>query len=610
MRYLYLLSILACAALLACGQEQAPTASTPAGKASASDCTLAEIFSGKEGCQADPSLDVVPEGYVPPVDSTATAPADADSTGTGTAPAPSDSTGTGTSDTSEPESETPSGGTEPEPETPSDTAGTAPAPEPEPVVPEPVVVHVPGDEEEEPETARSEEETLTADESAARTALSGQGVAYTAQAFVDAAKAGNLAVVKLFLTAGIPLEATNSNGNTALLLSAAFGRLEVVKYLLGQGANFTATSSTGYTALHLSASRGRLEMVKYLVDYQFRRLPASITATTNNGQTPRDLAAAQGHTAVADYLYSVSPRGRLESAGIAYTTQAFVEAAGSGNASAVSLFVQAGMDKEGKALVTVAGNGRERTALHAACAGGHLAVVTYLVNAGASVSSTDGSGGTALHAAVGSGNLAIVTLLLNNGAAINAKDSYGETPLYHAAAYGHSDIVEYLVDNGADRTIASHDGLTPYEVAELLGHTAVAARAELTRLGVAYTTQAFVEAARDGRLAQVKLFVQAGMGVDTRGPHGKTALLYAADMGRLEVVKYLVGQGASLTATMNRGVGKTALHWAARYGRLEVVKYLVGQGASLTATAEGGKTPRDIAAHYGHPVVVSYFDSL
>ena len=304
--------------LFGCGDGDRSAPAGPAGKVSA-DCTLAEIFSGKEGCQADPSLDVVPDGYVAPVDSTASA--DADSTDAGTGTAASDSTGTGTgtgtetspSDTSEPESETPSGGTGAESETPS---GTAPAPDPEPVVPEPVVVHVPGDEEEEEETARA-------------------------------------------------------------------------------------------TAL-----------------------------------TPEQA------------------RARLESNGIAFTTQAFVEAAGSGNASAVSLFVQAGMDKEGKALVTIAGNGRERTALHAACAGGHLAVVTYLVNAGASVSSTDGSGGTALHAAVGSGNLAIVQLLVSNGAAVNAKDSYSETPLYHAASYGHKAIATHLVDNGADVTIVSHDGLT------------------------------------------------------------------------------------------------------------------------------------------------------
>lgn len=330
---------------------------------------------------------------------------------------------------------------------------------------------------------------------------------------------------------------------------------------------------------------------------------------------------------MAEYLYSVTPRGRLESAGIAYTTQAFVEAAGSGNASVVSLFVAAGMDKEGKAVVTVAGNGRERTALHAACAGGHLAVVTYLVNAGASVSSTDGSGGTALHAAVGSGNLEIVKLLVNNGAAVNARDSYSETPLYHAASYGHLAIVRYLVGTaGADITIASHDRLMPYGVAELLGHTAV----------VSYlrpqTAAVLNDAAKSGDLAAVKSLVAAGMGVDLSASNGYSALYYATYRGHLEVVKYLVGQGAkpSYTALITAaghgsleivkflvGAGaavntpdSSPLHRAAAYGRLAVVRYLVDQGADVNARNRSGKTPRDLAVRGGHTAVVSYFDSL
>ena len=294
---------------------------------------------------------------------------------------------------------------------------------------------------------------------------------------------------------------------------------------------------------------------------------------------------------------------------------AFIMAAAAGDLAAVTSFVQAGVDKEGQALVTVAGTGRARTALHAAARGGHRAVVTYLVGQGASVTATDGAGDTPLHAAVASGNFLMVRDLVGQGASVDAKNTAGETPLHYAAAYGHLAIVKYLDEQGADLTITSNDGSTPAQTADLSGQTAVntylvpktaaEARAELTRLGIAYTAAAFVDSATGGNLAVVKLFVQAGMSVESkRGSLGYPALHWAAKYGHLEVVKYLVGQGASLTATDN--FGETALHIAAHFGHLEVVKYLVGQGASLTATDNFGETALHIAAHFGHLEVVKY----
>ena len=227
MRFFYLLSLLACAALLACGQEQAPTASGPAGKVSA-DCTLAEIFSGKEGCAEDPSLDEVPAGYVAPSDSTETAVEDTVATA------------------------------------PADTVATAPAAPPD--TPEPVVSLSP---------------------EAARAALESLGIEYTAGAFIEAAKVGNLDVVHLFVWAGMDIEATDHWGDTALHRAASWGRLSVVEFLVGAGASLTATTNGGTsTPLHLAAWWGRLAVVEFLVG-----AGADVTATTNDGETPRDRAA-------------------------------------------------------------------------------------------------------------------------------------------------------------------------------------------------------------------------------------------------------------------------------------------------------------------------------
>ena len=68
MRTLIFVGLVLLVAALGCGDGETPV--SPSGKASA-DCSLMEILSGKEGCAEDPSLDEVPDGYVPPADSTA-----------------------------------------------------------------------------------------------------------------------------------------------------------------------------------------------------------------------------------------------------------------------------------------------------------------------------------------------------------------------------------------------------------------------------------------------------------------------------------------------------------------------------------------------------------
>ena len=53
-------------------------------------------------------------------------------------------------------------------------------------------------------------------------------------------------------------------------------------------------------------------------------------------------------------------------------------------------------------------------------------------------------------------------------------------------------------------------------------------------------------------------------------------LYKACKCGKLNIVKYLISQGADVRADNNWAVGL-----ASKYGRLETVKYLVSQGAEL-----------------------------
>ena len=457
--------------LFGCGDGDRSAPAGPAGKVSA-DCSLAEIFSGKEGCPEDPSLDVVPEGYVAPVDSTATAPSDSTEPETGTAPsdstepetAPSDSTGTETA---------PADSTEPETETPSDTS------DPDPVVPDPVVIHVPVEEEPDPEVARSEDETLTAEQSAARAELTGLDVAYTGATFRLVAKAGDLWTVKLFVQAGMDLESADDElGWTALFEAAYAGRLAVVKYLVGAGANIEARDEDGYTVLMNAAGiANNLPVVRFLVESG-----ADVLAVASDGKTAWSVAVTVGNTAIADYLKdpqawvlvplsAADARAELDKRGIAYTDSAFVRAAQLGNWAVVRLFVWAGKSVDASDKY---GTG----ALHWAARGGllvdvELSVVEFLVGAGADVNARGRNGATPLHVAARFGHLSVVEFLVGAGADVHATNHWGVTALHDAAGNGHLSVVQYLVGAGADVNARDNSGDTPRDDAAGRGHTEI-----------------------------------------------------------------------------------------------------------------------------------------
>ena len=68
-----------------------------------------------------------------------------------------------------------------------------------------------------------------------------------------------------------------------------------------------------------------------------------------------------------------------------------------------------------------------------------------------------------------------------------------------------------------------------------------------------------------------------------------TALINEVRSGNLEIVQYLVENGANINAK-DDDKGRTALMFASRDGHLEVVKYLVESGANINAKTDEGWT--------------------
>lgn len=135
----------------------------------------------------------------------------------------------------------------------------------------------------------------------ARLALADLGIKYTENKFLDAAKRGDLVVVKLFLQAGMSVDTANADGLSALHLAAREGHLAVVEFLVGAGADVNAKDDLGNTVLHRAARGGSVAVVRYLVEEH----GLDVTAKVYGGGTPRDEVVKGRHTAIARYLRSV-----------------------------------------------------------------------------------------------------------------------------------------------------------------------------------------------------------------------------------------------------------------------------------------------------------------
>ena len=91
----------------------------------------------------------------------------------------------------------------------------------------------------------------------ARKEIKQMGIEYTEQQFATSAGAGDMTAVKLFLDAGMDV---NAGGGSALGLAAGRGQIEMVRLLLSKGAKPTSN------ALQFARTRGHKEIEKILVE--------------------------------------------------------------------------------------------------------------------------------------------------------------------------------------------------------------------------------------------------------------------------------------------------------------------------------------------------------
>ena len=118
-------------------------------------------------------------------------------------------------------------------------------------------------------------------------------------------------------------------------------------------------------------------------------------------------------------------------------------------------------------------------------------------------------------------------------------------------------------------------------------------------------TNELIQAATSGDFNKVSKILDSKAiksDVNAKDKNGDTALILAANNGKVEVVEKLLGKGADVNLADKNG--NTALIWAANNGKVEVVEKLLAKGADVNLANKDGYTALMLAASNGKVEVV------
>ncbi|KAI2512192.1 serine/threonine kinase [Fragilaria crotonensis] len=243
---------------------------------------------------------------------------------------------------------------------------------------------------------------------------------------------------------------------TILIENAQKGNLDEVLELLREGANVNATNTSGETALILASRNGFADVVKALLKHH----GVNVDIKSNNGNTALINASYTGHLSVVSALLKYD-RVEVNIKG-EHGSTALIAASWHGHLEVVRALL-----KHHRVDVNILNNDGN-TALIAASWNGHLEVVRDLLDHHrVDVNILNNVGNTALITASWNGHLGVVDALLNHDRVeVNIKGEYGSTALIAASWHGRSDVVRALLNkDGIDVHIRNNDGATALESA-------------------------------------------------------------------------------------------------------------------------------------------------
>jgi ankyrin repeat protein len=398
-----------------------------------------------------------------------------------------------------------------------------------------------------------------------------------------AVQANDLELADLLIRAGARVSTANVAGATPLLLASVAGNAAMIGRLLAAGADPNAPlTRSGDTALMMASRSGMVDAVRALLD----RGAKVNDPETWGGTTALMWAVSARHPQVARLLIE---RGADVNARSYYVPSA----SGRGFEGTTPVARKPGQQLEEFASGWL-------TPLMFAARENDLESARLLVRAGADINAQSGDGKDALSLALFDGSYDAAEFLIDSGAKVNQTDAQRFTPLFWAVDRRNMEtapnfpwmetrdplpLIRKLLAAGADPNALINstprarmrDGSPRLVYATALMRAALAGDLELAKLLLSYGADPHI-ISRD---RETTLMAACGTGF-INGYHRQRS---PAD--RLELVKLLVELGEDVNAA--DGYGITPLMVAANLGDIEIVRYLISKGADLGAHDLGKK---------------------
>ena len=220
-------------------------------------------------------------------------------------------------------------------------------------------------------------------------------------------------------------------------------------------------------------------------------------------------------------------------------------------------------------------------------------------------------GGDMLLAAAENGCDAVIDVLVEAGVSLEATDKHtGRGVLELAAMNGHDSVVRSLFKRGARTQISSEldPNQTALSLAAMNGHAAAArALLEFDPWPLNSRALALHAAARSGHSAVAEVLLQydtnSAVSTYSGNKYAEAAFHVAAQKGHVGILKLFKDHVQSVDSPRTTG-GLTALHVAAKTGQVEVVRWLVDNGADVNAITPVDDTPLSFATNVGDEIIV------